>query len=99
MDPIIEEIKDANEQRRAYLAGSGIAVPMDQMYVTSLLEFLLLEDLDDAKAYHERRIAPILDQAIGKLIQAQEAAEEARAEAEEHAREQQARETLLRGVR
>lgn len=97
MDPITEEIKAANEARRAHLTAHGIAVPMDQMYVVSLLEYLIGDDLlEDARAHHERRVAPILDGAIGKLQQAQEQMADMQAEAEERAREQQARETLLR---
>jgi hypothetical protein len=95
--PEDEEIAAANEARCAFLASVRIPVPRDQMYAISLLEFLLGDDeaVEQARAYHERRIAPILDQMIGRVQQLQAQAVEAQAEAQEKAREQEARDILL----
>ena len=82
LDPI-EEITAANvscDILNEHVAGS-------LLMAWRLLEFLLLDDLPAAKAYHERRIAPILDQGVAQLTQL-----------EEHHKSAQARATILRGV-
>ena len=86
-DEAEETIAEENERKRAYLFQSGIAVPTDQMYLVSLLEFLCGDDLAEAKDSHEHRIAPILDKAVTNLGVMQERQESARARA-----------TLLDGV-
>lgn len=82
----------ANEARFAYLASQGIRPPLDQMYATSLLEFLVVaacgpDGLAQAKEFHEARIAPILDKAVSQLTHVQEAQ-----------RSEQIRRTLLEGI-
>ncbi len=94
-DPEAQEIPVAvaNQARIRYLADHGRQVPVDILYQTSLLEFIVLanggpEALAEARAFHEARIAPLLDQAAGHV-----------AEAEEERRSAQARSILLGGPR
>lgn len=91
----LEELTAQNEAKAQYLRANGIPVPTDQMYVTSLLEYLVLDALDDAKLYHEQRIAPILDRSVERLqILAQQAAE-AQAQAELDRASEERRAVLL----
>lgn len=82
----------ANQARIAYLTQHGAQVPIEQMYVTSLMEYLILanrgpEGLAEARGYHEARIAPILDNAVANMTAV-----------EDRARSAHARATLLNGV-
>jgi hypothetical protein len=85
------EAVQANGARVEYLSQHGVNVPMDQLYIVSLLEFIISESEPDllmkAREYHERRIAPILDNVIGKFSEVTEAQESARIRA-----------TLLNGI-
>jgi hypothetical protein len=80
-------IAAANQARIAYLASHGVTVPIEQMYVTSLLEYLLGDGLGAAREYHEGRVAVILDQAVTRF-----------GAAEEQRRSAQARAVLLQGI-
>jgi hypothetical protein len=79
-----QELVDANEGRLARLCGAGIPVPMDEMYMVSLLEFLIGDRLEEAEDHHDHRIALILAKAEANL--------EVRMQ---QLREEEARNTLL----
>lgn len=83
----MDEVRAANQARLQYLLSHGVNVPMDLLYATSLLEYLLGPNLDAAHEYHERRVAPMLDNAVSALTVA-----------EEKNRSAQARATLLNGI-
>lgn len=93
-----EQLVAANEARRTYLAENRVHVPLDDMYLVSLLEFALGDDLDEAKLHHERRIASILDEAAGNLAVLKQQAAEAQAQAQAEAEAEQRRQEILRGV-
>jgi hypothetical protein len=92
-DPIAD-VAAANQARLRYLAEHGVQVPIDQVYATSLLEFLLGDRLDEAREYHEMRFAGLLDRSIGGLLQVAEHQQAA----QEEQRAAQARASLLRGL-
>ena len=77
----------ANAARIQYLNSQlppGAKVPIEQMYTTSLLEFLVLaatgpDGLTRAREYHENRIAPSLDAAVANLTRKQQADQSAEA--------------------
>jgi len=76
----------------SHLPPGAPRVPVEQMIQTSLLEFLILaatgeQGLAEARAYHENRVAVILDAAVANLTRMQEANASA-----------QARQILLEGI-
>jgi hypothetical protein len=62
-----QELADANEARLARLRGAGVPVPIDEMYMVSLLEFVLGDKLEEARNYHDHRVAIILAKAEANL--------------------------------
>ena len=63
------ELIEANEQRVLYLRRAGIltGAQVDSMYCVSLLEFLLGDRLQEAKDYHQHRIAVHLAEACASV--------------------------------
>lgn len=87
MDESEVTVAAANAARVGYLRSHGVQPPIDLMYVASLLEFIVGDRVAEAREFHERRVALILDNAVGGL-----------AVAEEQMRSAQARATLLNGT-
>lgn len=75
----MEALIHANEARAMYLAQIGQPPPIEFMRLTSLLEYILGDDLPGAIEYHEKRLAVILEQAIATLPQQMEEAKNAQA--------------------
>ena len=78
-DSSFEDLAAANRARRLYLAQHGAPPPVEQQYLVSLLEYVLLSmggpDLvSEAKGYHELRVAPILDRAVERITENEEQA-------------------------
>jgi hypothetical protein len=69
---LIDGLRQANAARIQYLTEQGVQVPMDLLYVTSLLEFVIGPNIGEARQYHELRMAGILDQAVANLGVVQE---------------------------
>lgn len=83
----VEQLEAENEARHLRLMQAGVVAPMDMLYLVSLVEYALGDELDKAREHHQRRIFPFLVQREQVLAGAMAAGQQA-----------QARKTLLHGV-
>ncbi len=83
----IAAVRASNITRLNALAQTGIRLPLDQLYLRSLIEYLLGDELEMARQFHEERLRDTLNDAERQVEEARKL----------HA-QQQARATLLNGV-